>query len=99
MDGYIKKIDVLSKIEEKRMSIDSAVNHNYAQAVSDIYDMVSQMPDSDVTESVHGYWKPDYEYDDLGICSVCNSTGGKDENFCSYCGAIMDVKESNKNGE
>ena len=37
----------------------------------------------------HGYWKKDPESADMGRCSVCNSYGGIDENFCSYCGSEM----------
>jgi len=37
----------------------------------------------------HGYWKPDPDNTDMGRCSVCNGYGGKDDNFCSYCGSEM----------
>lgn len=52
--------------------------------------VIEEIPCDDVEKVKHGYWKPDIEYEDSGICSVCFSTGGKEEPYCSYCGAKMD---------
>lgn len=52
--------------------------------------VIEEIPCEDVEIVKHGYWKPDIEYEDLGICSVCSSTGGKEEPYCSYCGAKME---------
>lgn len=93
MSEYINKNDVLARIECKSRSLDASVNHYYREGVSDIYGLVSEIPAEEVAEVRHGYWKKDYEYEDLGLCSICNSTGAKEDNYCSECGAKMDGEE------
>ena len=93
MAEYIEREKVKQGLNDELNSLGATANCHYREGLQFACELIEKEQTADVAEVVHGYWKPDYEYEDLGICSVCNSTGGKYENYCSSCGARMDGAE------
>lgn len=52
---------------------------------------LEEMPDAEVVEVRYGYWKWDKKFSDY-YCSECGNWDLKTPNYCSNCGARMDVE-------
>ena len=91
MNEYINKNDVLARIGCKSHSLDASVNHNYREAVSDIYGLVSDIPAEEVAQVRHGHWKKDKNKRACSLCGFVYYQNGDDNfSFCPDCGAKMD---------
>ena len=96
MDEYIKRSDVLCRIEGKRQSLQAMVNINYAQAVRDVYGVVCTIPVADVAPVKHGKRGKWLKNRNERMCSICKFiyyNSNDDFTFCPNCGTRMDVKE------
>ena len=91
MDEYIKKQDVLQRIESDDM---------WNRPFSVLYGDIEEMTHEDVTPVRHGRWEWDTE--DIYRCSNCAEKshvkevmGYPDWDYCPNCGAKMDGGENN----
>ena len=96
MDEYIKRENVLTKIDEFAKQ---NIAHGFPVDVFDIEmmkKMVEKLPAADVAPVVHGHWTT--ECYNIPICSICGTYVSKDvynsedftPKFCPNCGAKMD---------
>ena len=81
----------------------------YNEGVKATEDMIQALPTADVEEVKHGEWKMEY-YETRSTrgrlirnktftCSNCNRRNGRiTTNYCSNCGAKMDLKGEIHNG-
>lgn len=97
MDEYIKRSDVLCRIEVKAQSLDAMVNHNYRQALSDVYGLVYDIPTADVVEVKRGKWIKHYKsgmtVNGGYVSSCCDMWNERKSNYCPNCGAKMEGKD------
>ena len=93
MDGYIKKSDAVDVIVKYPYNISGKT----ATAIR----MIEDLPDADVVEVVHAYWKATTHiteskrgreiHSKLYNCSNCDAPNGrKKSSYCHWCGAKMD---------
>ena len=96
MDEYIKRENVLTKIDEFAKQ---NIAHGFPVDVFDIEmmkKMVEKLPAADVAQVVHGRWVNGCQ------CSVCGDRHGPYNsrhrpyyNYCPNCGAKMDLEALN----
>ena len=58
--------------------------------LADLVDVFAEIPTADVVEVKHGEWKWDDRFSDY-TCSLCHNWDLTTPNYCSNCGAKMDV--------
>ena len=107
-DEYIRKQDVVDKINANADDLEQNGGIPYAQGARAMAIVVEQMPPANVIEIKHGEWISTPEmwgaFDVRYYCSKC----GKDaiinnreryvlSDYCPHCGAIMDNKRGNEN--
>lgn len=69
--------------------------NNLAEGFTEADEVVRSVPPADVQEVRHGKWK--FDRFDNAWCSVCHHCGSNDaevSNYCSNCGAKMDLEEN-----
>ncbi len=95
MTEYIAKHSVLEAIEKR--STQNGTEPGFHSEVADwLMQDVKEMPALDVAPVVHGEWVDTIDIDGVHLqyCSRCDHTrfGRAKTNYCSRCGAKMDVR-------
>ncbi len=107
MAEYIEREKVIRILNDNigNSAIKSAVNgypeeyfDGWTDATSEAITEVEGIPTADVRPERHGSWKPEGDYG-ITKCSVCRWSIEEciDWNYCPYCGAKMDGKNSENN--
>lgn len=96
MTDYIRRTDAV-KIAEKYGLANGSVLGRHTGLADCIARDISELPNADVAEVVHGQWVDNGIPDSiLNGCSVCGFTCGSSSFFyCPKCGARMDGCDGN----
>ena len=106
MAEYIDREKMLKYLEENN-TVDEWIVGQYN--ADWIYSFIENTPTADVEEVKHGEWKMEYYEtrstrgrlirNKIFTCSNCNRINGRiTTNYCSNCGAKMDLKGEIHNG-
>lgn len=68
---------------------------NLAEGFTEAYEVVRSVPPADVQEVRHGKWR-DVMPPRFYACSYCGGAGHGIYKFCPWCGAKMDLEESDE---
>lgn len=89
MDDLIRRSDIERALEC------SGVTKRFA-----IRRMIASIPAVDAVEVRHGRWMWDgYVYDAPWQCSECREFNDIESNYCPYCGARMDGRREDGDGD
>ena len=96
MAEYIKRTDAV-KIAEKYGLANGSVLGRHTGLADCIARDISELPDADVAEVVHGRWiwneEGEIDWEQFYRCSNCGDKEYWESNFCPNCGAKMDLEE------
>lgn len=94
--AYINKEMVLEKVKKLANDLSST-----CLAPPLMIREIENMPDEDVVEVKHGYWKWFAHNSKTRTCSICNISQTVNVyknkvmfNYCPYCGAKMDLERN-----
>lgn len=114
MADYIEREALINELSASCMPIDDREISGLFDCDESIRDIIEAMPAANVHPESHGYFKPIFDNDSnrqrgLAIiyeCSECRFrvnnytySRGLDYEFCPYCGAKMDGKGGDGNGQ
>lgn len=104
MDEYISREAAIDKMRSLKSSFRAKNDWDsgYDTAIAEAFEHIKRVPAADVQPVKHGQWKtPVSVGNGIKFCSVCRNEAYWDTDYgqqlfdyCPYCGARMDLKDS-----